>query len=343
MSRRSRRAVTLADVARHAGVSTMTVSNVLNDGGRVGDATRERVLRSVSALNYVPNAAAARFRGARLSRVGLLYSSVESVFLNTLVAAISTEAAARGLQLLLRPISGTDPETARIKAEETVKAGAEALILIPPFAELLAGAGGAGLGVPVAALATATALEGMTTIRVDNAAAIRELADGLLSLGHRCIGFVAGPDSHSDSQARRAAFDLAVASGGAAIGTELIYVGDFTFRSGLDAGNHFLDLAEPPSAIIASNDDMAAGVLWVANQRGVSVPDQLAVTGFDDTLLATRVWPALTTVRQPITKMAGLALDQLGRAHRGIADPTDILVPHQIIVRGSTDTPGPEL
>ncbi|WP_404417021.1 substrate-binding domain-containing protein [Brevundimonas vesicularis] len=165
-------------------------------------------------------------------------------------------------------------------------------------------------------LATATALEGITTIRVDNASAIRELTDRLLAQGHRRIGFVSGPDSHSDSQARRAAFDLAVASGGRPIGSELIYVGDFTFRSGLDAGNHFLDLAEPPSAIIASNDDMAAGVLWVANQRGMTVPDELAVTGFDDTLLATRVWPAPTTVRQPITKMAGLARSAWPRPSR---------------------------
>lgn len=114
--------------------------------------------------------------------------------------------------------------------------------------------------------------------------------------------------------------------------------GDFTFQSALVAAETLLDLPVPPDAIVAGNDDMAAAILWVAHKRGIRLPDDLAVTGFDDTLIATRVWPPLTTVRQPIGDMAAAAMTWLADAVRS-PQPlpvADVIFPFSIIERGST-------
>jgi LacI family transcriptional regulator len=119
---------------------------------------------------------------------------------------------------------------------------------------------------------------------------------------------------------------------------ELLIEGSFSFSSGIDAVERWLDLAEPPDAIVSANDDMAAAALWVAHRRGLELPRDLAVAGFDDTLLATRVWPPLTTVRQPVGEMAALAVDvllgALGERDSGQA-PMDVVVDFALIERGS--------
>ena len=317
----------------------MTVSNVLNGTGRVSQGTKARVEASIAALNYNPNLAARRLVGSRLSRLGVIYLGLESVFLNAVVAALSTQAAARGLQLMLRPLPKATRLSAVDAAQEVVRSGAEGIILIPPIAELLGQQGRLkAFSVPVVALATAGPLPGAATVRIDNVAAAREMTQLLIRQGRTRIGVIVGPLDHSDSVARLQGHRDALHAYGLEPDAGLEVPGQFTFASGVAAAERLLALQPPPTAIVAANDDMAAGALWAANQRGIRVPDQLAVTGFDDTLLATRVWPTLTTVRQPLDTMAGEALDILGAAFRtpGPAHNRDVVVDFELIERGST-------
>jgi LacI family transcriptional regulator len=331
--------ITIQAVAEHAGVSAMTVSNVINQTGRVGEATRTRVRAAIKALGYVPNLTAQRLVGARPTRLGLIYRDVESVFVSSTLAAVSVEAAARGLQLLLRADEGLSRERLASAVVDLMRSGAEALLLMPPFAEMLSGTAFLqSLDAPVAAIATAAPLPDMATVRMDNVSAARAVTELLIGKGHRRIGLIAGPPQHSDSLARVEGHRAALRAHGLTPSADLDVAGAFSFASGLDAAERLLDLHPPPTAIVAANDDMAAGALWAAHRRGLDLPRDLAVTGFDDTLIATRVWPALTTVRQPVSAMAGHAIDLLTRAPptQGPREAQDAVLEFTLIERAST-------
>jgi LacI family transcriptional regulator len=302
---------TIRDVAEHAGVSAMTVSNVMNGKGRVGEETRDRVRAAVKLLGYRPNAAARSLARAEPVRIGMIYRDFDSVFIRSVVASASTAAAASDVQLLLREPAEDDHAGAACAAK-LVEDGARALLLMPPFAEALSGSETLEhLDIPLLALVTGCALPDMATVRIDNHAASFAVTQLLLDRGHRRIGVIAGPRQHSDSQARIEGHETALTSRYCTVDHDLVVEGDFTFPSGIAAADRLLALAHPPTAIIAANDDMAAGALWAAHRRGLQLPRDLAVTGFDDSLVANRVWPPLTTIRQPIDGMTARAIELL--------------------------------
>jgi LacI family transcriptional regulator len=329
--------VTIKAVAAHAGVSAMTVSNVFNSTGKFSRETRERVLASIATLGYVPNSAARRLVGATPARVGLLYAGVDSMFIDGVLAAAAVASAERGLQLMARKADG--PEDALATARALQASGADALLVLPPFELALSGSPAfQALGLVTAALATAAPLPDMFTVRIDNRAAARAVTELLIAQGRRRIAVIAGPADHSDSIERLAGCREALATHGLSLPDDRIIEGRFTFESGLAAAERLLDLADPPDAIVAANDDMAAAALWSAHRRGLILPRDLAVTGFDDTLLATRVWPPLTTVRQPIDRMTCRALDLLLDALRrpaGDSRYVDVLEAHHLVRRAS--------
>ncbi|MEA1672217.1 LacI family DNA-binding transcriptional regulator [Nitrospirillum sp. BR 11163] len=338
--------MTIQDVAQRAGVSAMTVSNVVNRTGKVGDATRVRVRAIIEEMGYVPSQAARYLVGAAPARIGLIYLDVESMFLSLAHGEVSAAAAEKGLQLMVRRAGDATFDTAVAVAQSLVRSGADALLLIPPFAELLSGVPALrALGVPAAAIATAGPLPDMATVRIDNHAAGRAVTELLIARGYRRIAIVTGPGGHSDSVARLQGYQAALAAHGLPYRPELCVEGLFSFETGLLAAGGLLDLAPPPDAIMAANDDMAAAALWAAHRRGLTLPRDLAVTGFDDTLVATRVWPALTTVRQPIRDMAIRAIDLLvealgGPMAKGMVDgvtpaPRDVVLDFTLVERGS--------
>lgn len=335
---RERARVTIKDVAQKAGVSAMTVSNVFNGTGKFSAETRDRVMAAIAALGYVPNSAARRLVGAAPARVGLLYAGVDSMFIHAVLAAAAVASAERGLQLITRKAGS--PREALEVARSLQRSGADAVLLLPPFDTVLSGSAEfAALGLATASIATAAPLPDMITVRIDNRAASRAVTERLAAKGRRRIAVIAGPQDHSDSVERLAGCREGLAAHGLSLPEDLVVEGRFTFESGLAAAERLLALPQPPDAIVAANDDMAAGALWIAHQRGLALPRDLAVAGFDDTLLATRVWPPLTTVRQPIERMTARALDLLLEALRqqpGAAAPADVLEAYDLVERAST-------
>ncbi len=338
-SKRSREGVrvTIKAVAARAGVSAMTVSNVFNNTGKFSRDTRDRVLAAIGELGYVPNSAARRLVGATPARIGLLYAGVDSMFIDTTLAAAAVASAERGLQLIAR--KAASPEDALDVARSLQRSGADALLLLPPFDLVLSGSPEfLALDMATAAVATAAPLPDMFTVRIDNRAASRAVTELLIAKGRRRIAVIAGPQDHSDGVERLLGCRDALAAHGLSLADDLVIEGRFTFESGLEAAERLLGLPTPPDAIVAANDDMAAAALWTAHRRGLTLPRDLAVTGFDDTLLATRVWPALTTVRQPIDRMTARALDLLLDAlHRPseAASPIDVLETYDLVERAS--------
>lgn len=341
-SRPNRNAVTLQTVADRVGVSTMTVSNVINGRGKVSAETRSRVKEAIKATGYVPNVAARRLAGAAGTRLGLLYPDVRSPFLTEVLLAALASATAAGAQLIIREGHQATVDDAERLVLEAIEAGAEGLLLVPPYAELLSGSGYfQRLGIPAAAIAGATCLEGMQTVRIDNREAASQLTTHLIATGHTQIAFITGPMDHGDSHERLLGYQDAMAAHHLDIEPSLVRPGRFSFQSGCEAAEALIAGQPRPTAILASNDDMALGVLWVAQRAGLHVPGDLSVAAFDDTAASRRAWPPLTVVAQPTAAMTDAAVAAILANLVGDAElPSgERVLPYEVMIRTSSGAP----
>jgi LacI family transcriptional regulator len=335
--------VTIIDVAKRAGVSFKTVSRVLNREKNVHVHTRDRVLAAAAELGYRPNIGARSLAGARSYLIGLFIDNPSFAYIGTVQLGAMSRCRLDGYHLLV--------ETLDIAAED---AGADlgrllsavrldGLILTPPICDDPAVLEALeARAIPYVRLSPDHEPERAPRVGMDDAGAAQEMTRRLLELGHRDIGFVEGPAGHGASTLRRAGFLAALAEAGVAPRDALIRPGRFDFRSGLEAADAMLDQARPPTAIFASNDEMALGVTMAAHRRGLNIPADLSIAGFDDIPAATTVWPRLTTVRQPIFEMAAAAADLLisGEAKtRDAAWPPRRLLDFEILIRDSTAPP----
>lgn len=316
--RRSQQAVTIQAVAQRAGVSAMTVSNVVNGTKRVRDDTRRLVLAAVEELGYAPNAAARALASAGATRIGLIYQNAQNAFLSAMLVGTLHAASRLGAQVMIRECVAPTLEMASEAARGLARSGANALLLAPPYYNLISDTPLAReLGLPIGAVAHGTPLPDVLSIGIDEVTAAHAMTELLLERGHRRIGFITGPSIHAASALRLQGYREALAARNIAFEGCLIQPGEFTFESGLVAASALLDLPERPTAVFASNDDMAAAVSSVAHRRGLEVPRQLAIAGFDDAPIAVKIWPPLTTVRQRIDLMAERATELLIAVQRG--------------------------
>jgi LacI family transcriptional regulator len=314
--RRKSRVPTIADVSAAAKVSPMTVSRVINGNGSVREATRQRVLRAVRKLAYTPNLAASSLAAARDARIALIYTNPSASYLSELLVGALRSAARTTAQLVIDAWDEYDVAAERAAARALARS-VSGVILPPPICESAVVLSElARAAVPTVALGSGTFVAGISRVRVDDFRAAREITLYLIARGHRRIGFIRGDPNQSASLHRQEGFNAALQESGLKLDPELSQTGYFTYRSGLNAAERLLGLRRPPSAIFASNDDMAAAVVSVAHRRGLDVPRDLSVVGFDDTSAATRVWPELTTIRQPVAAMADAAINILVREIR---------------------------
>ncbi|GGD47605.1 LacI family DNA-binding transcriptional regulator [Pseudoxanthomonas indica] len=341
--RRKSSSVTIDEVAKRAGVSPMTVSRVVNGQARVREDTRERVLRAVRELDYTPNLAASSLAAAQQTRIALIYTNPSGAYLRELLVGVLRVASRTAIQLVIDYWDDLDPASERKAARALIKR-ADAVILPPPLCESRAAISEfVRAGLPAVAISSGRYNEDVSCVRIDDFRAGKEMAEYLIENGHTRIGFIKGRPDLSASIHRYDGFVAALGEAGIAIDPALVQPGEFTYRSGLKATEKLLTQRHPPTAIIASNDDMGAAVISVAHRRGLDVPRDLSVVGFDDSSAATTVWPALTTIHQPIASMAGTAVDVLLRAIRrndpGTRVLADHVVPHRLVVRDSVASP----
>ena len=299
-----------------AGVSAMTVSRVINGQSNVRAATREAVSEAIRRLNYAPNPAARSLAGAGQPKIALLYSNPSAGYLSEFLVGSLDQGARSDVQLIVEKCDIGDHEVE--VARHLIERGIDGIILPPPLCdsaavlEVLTEA-----GVPTVVVATGSPPEHLLAVTIDDHQAAYTMTRHILSLGHRRVGFIVGETNQTASARRLEGYRAALREAGLAADDALIAPGRFTYRSGLDAAERLLDHAEPPTAIFASNDDMAAATVAVAHRRGLDVPGDVTVCGFDDTTLAIAIWPELTTIHQPIADMSRAAVEMLVAAIRG--------------------------
>ncbi len=304
------------DVAKRAGVSIKTVSRVINEEPNVRDNTRAIVQKAIKELNYRPNASARSLKGRRSYLIGLLYDNPSASYVARVQQGVIDETRRRGYDLVIHPCNYQDPAISD-EIEALVRHGnADGLILTPPLSDdisLLEKL--EELKTPNVRIGAVEPRKGSAMVTTNDRDAVADLTRYLASLGHTRIGFIIGHPDHKAVANRYLGYQDGLKSSGIELNKELVIQGNNSFKSGEECARKLLLRKERPSAIIASNDDMATGVLRVAHEMKLSMPDDLSVAGFDDIPMASQVWPSLTTVRQPVKSMGeratSLLLDQL--------------------------------
>ncbi|MDH3645577.1 MAG: LacI family DNA-binding transcriptional regulator [Gammaproteobacteria bacterium] len=296
---------TINDVASLAGVSIKTVSRVVNGLPNVAEATRKRVNIAIERLNFRPNLSAQRLASRRSYILALLYDNPSANYLFNIQSGVLESCNARGYDLLVHPCDHTNPDLADEVINLQHQGRCDGVVLTPPLSDVR------GLisaldkkGTPFIQIAPADRQENYPWVATTDEAASFEITHHLVSLGHRRIAFIRGHPDHKAMATRENGYRRALKDAGISYSRKLVAQGQNSFESGVSAANQLLKKQDPPTAIFAANDDMAAGVISAANDMGLQVPKDLSVAGFDDTPIATQTWPALTTVRQPIREMA---------------------------------------
>jgi LacI family transcriptional regulator len=338
-SGRSQGGATIYDVARAAGVSGMTVSRVVNGNTKVDSAVRERVTAAMVALKYEVNLAARTARIGTL-RIGLLFSNPSVAFMSDFLVGAMGQCSQSSVQLILEHCG--EGQSQREAIDKLIEQGADGILVPPPLcdeASTLAQLG--AMGMPIVAVATARPAPDTSAVRIDDYLGAKTMMHHLFSLGHHDIAFIKGDPDHTPAQLRYQAYVDALATAGLPLRAERVAEGMFTYRSGLSAARQLLEQPTRPSAVFACNDDMAAAVVGVAHGMRLRVPQDLAICGFDDTPIASAVWPELTTIRQPIGEMASAAvellIEEIRRHHAKLPRlALNRVMPYTLVTRGAT-------
>lgn len=334
---------TINDVARVAGVSIKTVSRVFNQAPNVRGPTREKVVAAAEALDYRPNLSARQLASNRTFLVGMLYDDPnptnENDYITTVQAGSLQACRDAGYHLLINPCRADSPDLARevIGLSRQV----DGFIVLQPLSDLQ-GLNELLLENGVACVRVSQRpFEGVPWISVADAESAEEMTAHLLQLGHERIGFIVGHPDHGQSYDRLVGYRRALEKHDVPFDESLVKQGRFDHESGYRCARSLLSSTPAPTAIFASNDPMAMGVLSAAHEMGFDVPRGLSVAGFDDSPMARHAWPPLTTVRQPIAEVARLATEELmnqlhGRSEGGAHH---YCLRAELVLRASTASP----
>lgn len=335
---RSDKPPTINDVARAAGVSKKTVSRVINRSPMLKLQTREKVEKVIAELGYVPNPQARALALRHNFLIGLLHDNPNAQTVLNFQEGVLDAIRDTAFALIVRPVDRHSEGMLADIREFLEKQRLYGVLILPPLSdsgEVTAlcralGCGYVRLGAP-----DLDAAEHL--VHSNDREAVGWAVDHLYEMGHRRIGLIAGPDGFRSSIQRRRGFLEAMQRHGLETPPELVAQGGYTFESGFKGAEQILQAVPRPTAIFASNDEMAAGALHVARRRGLEVPEDLSLVGFDDSRIAEHIWPPLTTVRWPIRSMAKAAALKLIDPVQAADQPSHF--PSELVLRSSVHPP----
>ncbi len=328
---------TVKDVAKAANCSTATVSRALAHPERVSEATRQRVAKAVAEVGYSPNAAARNLRRSESKTIMVILPDIANPFFSTIISGLESVAHQAGYQVLLGD-AGHDPDRIQSYFNLVPSNQADGIILLTSeVPTALVKAKQADTGFPLVVACEYFSGLSLPTIHVDNEQAATKATDYLVSLGHTRIATLSGPQTNPICHDRLKGFANSLEKAGLTLREEWVLEGDFSFQSGYDQGRLLLTNAdERPTAVFCQNDEMAIGIIKVARDLGIAVPEQLSVVGFDDIEFSQYCEPELTTVHQPREDIGRTAMRLLLDRLQKKNVPLDQTLKTHLIVRNST-------
>jgi LacI family transcriptional regulator len=336
---------TIDDVARLAGVSKKTVSRVINHSPLLSDATRAKIEAVIRDTGFVPNPQARALALGRNSLVALIHDNPNAQMILNVQQGMLEALRRTDFALIVRPVNRSSPAMLDDIRHFVERQRLYGVVILPPISEIDAIARLCNeVDCRYVRMGSAMLDDPAHMVASNDREAVAAATRYLIEQGHRRIGLITGPHGFHSATMRREGFESALRKAGLKLPRSLIADGQYTFESGIEASSQLLDLSPRPTAIFACNDEMAAGVLHAAHVRGIRMPEELSVIGFDDTPIAARVWPPLTTVRWPIVAMGRSAALKL---LSGVAVPSDeVQEPatflSTLIKRGSVAPPMPD-
>lgn len=297
--------VTIKDVSKDANVSIKTVSRVINNEVNVSEDTKHKVLQSIAKLGFKPNKNAQSLRSKRSYMIALLYDNPNKHYLADIQSGILQVCKETGYNLVLQECDYQNKNLGTEIIEFIRDFQIDGLILTPPLSDmddLLASLDNAKVQYSI--IAPSDKRTSSSYVSSNDYDATYAMTNKIISKGHTDIGFIKGHHKHSASSLRYKGFSDALVQMNIPVKSEWVKEGDFSFDSGFNAGLEILESLLCPSVIFASNDYMAAGVMKAAQMKGIKIPSDLCIIGFDDSPIAEQLWPSLSTVRQPVKEMA---------------------------------------
>lgn len=331
--------ITLYDVARLAGVSYQTVSRVINQAAHVSVRTREKVQAAMRELNYVPNRGAQQLAGKATRTLGLLTTDLALHAPSQIASAVKRRAGEVGLSVLISMVETNDRETCFTALQELLSQRVEGLLVNVPLEREVAESLAAVSPVPVLFLDVGEDAQ-VNSLVFDAALGARLGVEHLLGLGHQHIALLAGPQTSVSARARLAGWQQALKQAGR-VPVALAY-GDWSAASGYEKAYLLLNAKPYPQGVMVANDQMALGVLRACAEKGIRVPGELSVIGYDDTTDSAWFSPPLTTVRQQFKEAGRLSVDWLIAQTTKINGLEQVRLDVELVVRGSTAVNQPE-
>lgn len=335
---------TIDDVAELAGVSIKTVSRVVNDEPNVRESTREKVERAIAQLNYRPNLSARNLASHRSHTIVLVYDdpsayvTPSSGYVIRMQQGTLKACKQANYDLLIHPCNYRNRDVKNELRTLIERSRPDGVVIAAPLSNMARIVNAiSGTNTRYVRMSPGKANAGEFSIATNDREVSAEMTRYLASLGHSRIAFITGHPKHKAVANRFRGYRDGLKQSGLKFDEDLVAAGDNSIASGAASAEKLLDLSDPPTAIFAANDDMAAGVIQVANRRGIKIPRQLSVAGFDDSSLARQLFPALTTVRQPLSEMAELAaLALIGEQSKETMQTDATTVPGKLQIREST-------
>lgn len=329
---------TISDIAERAGVSSMTVSQVLRSKGRNSEATRQKVLQIADELGYVANASARRLKGVQTNVIGMLVIDVTLPYYALIAQGVGFGARECRRDFLMFSTLGLDSEKEQRRIGQLSFGLTDGLVLVSPHSSLEYLRRTQDLGSPFVLISELHKVDGISTVNAENRDGAFAAMHHLLDLGHTRIAFIGGGSHSLQNRVRTEVYLEAMRTRHLPVPEGYMPCGHFQTEGGLLAAWKLLNRPDPPTAIFAANDNMAAGAIEAARQQGLRVPEDLSVVGFDD-FGAAQLSPPLTTVRHPLFELgrqAGLLLCDLIDGKR---TEQHLELPSELIVRQSTAPP----
>ena len=330
--------VTIQTVADKAGVSIKTVSRVLNKESAVRDSTREKVRAVIAELGYEPSPAARALASNSSKIIGLIYDNLSSAYVMAVQTGVLKACTDNGYNLVIHPCNNKSENLTQDLVNLVQKSRLDGLVLTPPITdreelvtELIE------RKINLVSIAPGHQDVNRDSVSNNDAEISCELVQYLIEQGHTRIGFISGDPGHGAAYQRLSGYKKALKITGIKYNPSLVYEGDFSFESGEKAGHSLLNLENRPTAIFASNDYMAAGVLKVTHNLNLHVPNDVSIVGFDDAPVSRQIWPSLSTIKQPVVEMSERAAKLLiNRINDPIKPASAITLDSKILLRAST-------